>query len=67
MCGMGFGDDVLPANFESRNGRKRSINGGRKKVCSPCVPFSRRENGMFPLSRFLVFLASFLVLHSMLE
>jgi hypothetical protein len=53
VCGMGFGDKVLPTNLRVVTEKKRSINGGRKEESG--VPFSCKENGMFSHPRFLGF------------
>ncbi len=55
VCGMGFGDKVLPTNLRVVTGKK-AINGGRKEKSG--VPFSCKESGMFSHPRFLGFLSS---------
>ena len=45
VCGMGFGDKVLPANLRVVTEKKRPINRGRKEESG--VSFSRKENCMF--------------------
>ncbi len=66
VCGMGFGDNVLPANLRVVMGGKRSINRGRKQgkeesVCSVCVIFSQKEwhASPFPISGLFVLISRF--------
>ena len=52
VSGMRFSEDAFPANVRVITGKKVK-NGGKKKVCSPRVPFSCKIEwyvSQFPIS-----------------